>query len=340
MTDLLVIVGARPNFIKAAPIVEAAKKLMSVKVAFTGQHDSTMADTVGMEIDHSGPYVDRISPSRRLGRMVDYVGFMIDMYKPRAVLVVGDVDSTLAGALAAHKAGVMLIHYEAGLRSGDMTMPEERNRIIVDDLSDVLLCTTYFASQNLMVFGDRKSVVGNTMIDTLRRQGVVHRPKGYVLVTAHRPALVDDPGSIEKLSKFLHQVARKGRVIWVTHPRVKVPEIPGVSLMPNLPYAEFIELLSGASCVVTDSGGVSEEANALGIPGVVIRSTTERPEVLVTNGGTFSLCPHLEWVPKMIDAKWGAKRLVSVVPTWADGRAGHRAAERIFGALGGVRCDQ
>jgi UDP-N-acetylglucosamine 2-epimerase (non-hydrolysing) len=266
--------------------------------------------------------------------------------QPQLVVVFGDVNSTLAGALAAVKLGIDVCHVEAGLRSFDWTMPEEHNRRLTDHISTLLLTHSSEADANLAAEGigeDRIELVGNTMVDTLlvnierarmlkewRRLGV--DPGEFVLVTLHRPALVDDPRLLRETMEALGVLSKWKPVVFAAHPRtaarlgegVLVPS--GVRLLPPLPYGSFLSLELAAAAVVTDSGGVQEETTALGVRCFTLRENTER-HVTITSGTNtlLGLNPsRLREIPGLVDAAPPP----ALPPLW-DGRAGWRAARAI-----------
>lgn len=335
---------------KAAPIWRHLKDRMTVRVVDTGQHQRSIITQCGMDVDHRLESLPGNSGAR-LGFMVTHLARDFVEHDPMAVLVVGDVDSTLAGALAANKTDKLLFHYEAGLRSGDRSMPEETNRVLVDEMADLHLCTTHWAKANLgPIFGNRAPViVGNTMIDTLwatpkldeeavRVRFKMERPGPYVVVTAHRPSLVDNERKLEEFVDALKLIDREVPVVWITHPRVRMPRNAyGFNIWDPCDYDEMISLVKHSACVITDSGGLQEETTALGVPCVTFRTTTERPETLIVNGGTSLLhgtdpVRLPQSVKRVMDYKRG---IVPVKPTWMDGKAGERAAEAIWRAMGG-----
>lgn len=344
--DLTIVVGARPNFMKAAPIWRHLKDRMTVRVVDTGQHQRSILSQCGMDVDLRFEPVTG-NPGARLGHLVRRLALDFTEHDPMAVLVVGDVDSTLAGALAANKTGKLLFHYEAGLRSGDRSMPEEINRVLIDEMSDLHLCTTRWAKINVPF--DRAEVVGNTMIDTLwetpkldepavRERFKIERGGQYVVVTAHRPSLVDDERKLEEFVDALKIIDKEVQVVWVTHPRIRMPRNAyGFNIWDPCSYQDMVSLVKHSACVVTDSGGLQEETTALGVPCVTFRNTTERPETLIANGGTSLLHgTDAARLPQSVQRVCNYKRgIVPVKPTWMDGKAGQRAAEAIWRAMGG-----
>ncbi len=267
--------------------------------------------------------------------------------RPAMVVVPGDVNSTLAGALAAVKLGIPVCHLEAGLRSFDWTMPEEHNRRLTDHVSTLLLTHSQDGNDNLEAEGisaDHVALVGNTMIDTLLENVHAARdleawgeygvtPRGYVLATLHRPALVDSPELLAETVAALERVARTLPVVFPVHPRTRA-RIAELGIQPSnrllltdpQPYGRFLSLEAEAAAVVTDSGGVQEETTALGVPCFTLRDNTERP-ITVTHG-TNTL---LGLDPRRIDEiprKLTERRPSAVPPLW-DGLAGERAAAEI-----------
>jgi UDP-N-acetylglucosamine 2-epimerase (non-hydrolysing) len=273
---------------------------------------------------------------------------------PDLVVVAGDVNSTLAGALAAVKLELDLCHVEAGLRSFDRTMPEEHNRRIADHLSTLLLTHCEDANENLAAEGipdEQVAFVGNTMIDTLLDsleaaraleawRGYGLEPGGFLLATLHRPALVDSPELLGRALAALELVARDLPVLFPAHPRTQrnleaagIAPGPGVAITPPLSYLAFLSLESAAAGVITDSGGVQEETTALGVPCFTLRENTERPITVTLGTNTvLGLEPEaIEEVPTLL----AHARSAGVPPLW-DGRAGERAAAAIERVLSGV----
>lgn len=360
---LLVVVGARPNFVKIAPVWHAlATRGVDQRLLHTGQH-----------YDHalSGSFLEQLrlpTPDVFLGikpgthgeqtaaALVGVERVLLDE-RHEAVLVAGDVNSTLAAALAAAKVHVPVIHLEAGLRSGDWTMPEEVNRVLCDRLSDLLLCPSADAVHTLAseaVDRERVVLVGNTMIDTLflladpaRADGVRSRfgveEDDYVLVTLHRPALVDDPRRLLATMEALTQVSARVPVLFPVHPRTRARlEAAGffgserLRLLESLEYGDFIALEAGARLVITDSGGVQEETSALGVRCLTYRTTTERPITVEQGTNTvIGVDPQQLLVLAIEELDRPRDRVMSQIPLW-DGFAGQRAGEAIAGFLAGM----
>jgi UDP-N-acetylglucosamine 2-epimerase (non-hydrolysing) len=347
---VLHIVGARPNYMKVAPVWAALEQLGSVEqqLVHTGQHyDREINDVFFDELPLPKPHhqlnVGSGSHGEQTARaLVELERLFVDL-QPDLVIVPGDVNCTLAAALAAAKLQIAVCHLEAGLRSFDTTMPEEHNRRLTDHLSSLLLTHSEDANMNLVDEGidpTKLAFVGNTMIDTLlanvekarelqawRELGLENR--GYVLVTLHRPALVDDPGLMRRTLRGLEEIAHEFPVVFPVHPRTRerlnelVVRESRIQLVPPLSYTNFLSLQTGAAAVVTDSGGVQEETTVLGIPCFTLRDNTERP-VTVTHGTNvvLGLSPErLKDVPELL-----RKARRGVVPPFWDGLAGRRAA--------------
>jgi UDP-N-acetylglucosamine 2-epimerase (non-hydrolysing) len=351
---LVHVVGARPNFVKMAPVVETLARTRAFEqiIVHTGQHyDARLSDDVLADLgfpapDHflgvgSGPHGEQTAKV-----LAGFERILLDV-DPDAVVVAGDVNSTLACALAAAKLGTQVVHLEAGLRSGDWSMPEEINRVLTDRLSDVLLTHSPEALDNLVAEGiDPRSVhfVGNTMIDSLRRCEKRARARaafrdlglaaqGYVLVTFHRPGNVDRTERLEQIVSALVALAGHCPVVFPVHPRTHARlagsgdldrlETAGVRCIGPLGYLEFMSLQGAAGAIVTDSGGIQEEASALGVRCFTFRPNTERP-VTITHGTNTLLGDD-----PMEIAGVRPTRLPPVpcaIPLW-DGRAAERVAE-------------
>lgn len=319
------IVGARPNFMKMAPILRAfaAEEAAATVLIHTGQHyDANLSDVFFSELGIRKPDlslgVGSGSHAEQTARLLTSLekAFVdaADGGQPfDRVVVVGDVNSTMAATLAAVKLHIPVAHVEAGLRSFDRRMPEEINRIVTDSLCDVLLVSEPDGVANLRKEGhseERIALVGNVMIDTLLRQ--VERAKerplleelglsnnGYCVVTLHRPSNVDQTTTLEPLVEALIDVSQKMPVVFPIHPRTmarldtfgltrQLDEAPGVRVLEPLGYNDFLCLTSQAKVIVTDSGGLQEESTALRIPCLTMRENTERP--ITVSKGTSTLC--------------------------------------------------
>ena len=321
---LMCVVGARPNFMKIAPIMEALGALsgkVEARLIHTGQHydvemDSGFFDQLNIPRPEVNLEVGSASHAQQTAEIMRRFEPVLDSAKASAVLVVGDVNSTIACALVAAKKGVRVIHVEAGLRSYDRGMPEEINRVLTDQLSDLLFTTERDAHGNLAKEGvdpDRMHFVGNVMIDTLMK----HLPNapapekifkalglngdmvsgGYAMLTLHRPSNVDDPAILKRLLDTMVKLGEKMPIVFPVHPRTRAViqkagfqaalDGAGVIQLPPLGYLEMLGLMSKARIVLTDSGGIQEETTALGIPCLTLRENTERP--ITVDSGTNTL---------------------------------------------------
>ena len=306
---VLIVVGARPNFMKAAPICAEMRRRpedFSVKVVHTGQHyDAAMSDAFFADLGLPEPdfHLGVGSASHTLQTAKIMMAFepIVEADRPDWVLVVGDVNSTMACSLVCAKVGVKVAHVEAGLRSGDRTMPEEINRLVTDAVADLLLTPSPDGDENLKregVSAGKIRFVGNVMIDSLfenlerARSSKVREELGlhegdYAVLTMHRPSNVDEEGSLGPLIDALIAISARIPIVFPVHPRTrgKIEEFglaskieeSGLKLIEPLGYLDFMRLYSGARLVMTDSGGLQEETTALGIPCLTVRDNTERP---------------------------------------------------------------
>lgn len=312
MIKILNVVGARPNFMKMAPLIAAIEvrpRQARQVLVHTGQHyDEAMSATFFHDLGMPPPDINleigsgtHAEQTARL--MLAFEPVLLEQ-QPDWVVVVGDINSTLACALVAAKRNIRVAHVEAGLRSNDRRMPEEINRILTDQLADLLLTPSADADENLRREGinpNKIARVGNVMIDTLFRQLERARQSAvldewrlargaYAVLTLHRPANVDDEGTLRGIFSALEQIARELPVIFPAHPRTQarlrafnVALPPNLQMLPPLGYHDFLQLWSNAQLVLTDSGGLQEETTALGIPCLTLRENTERP-ITVTQG--------------------------------------------------------
>lgn len=349
------VTGARPNFPKMAPVERALRE---------GGHEQFLIHT-GQHFDRnlSGIFFEQLGipePDVNLGigsgthatqtaSIMTALEPLLLEQAPRAVLVYGDVNSTLAAAIVAKKVHIPVVHVEAGLRSGDRTMPEELNRLVVDAISDQLFTTAEEASYNLVREGARSDsihFVGNPMIDTLMR----HRDEladtnpasdagidgEYALVTMHRPANVDQPEDAKELAEMLGEVSKEIPILFPIHPRAagRLPlgKFANIHTVDPLGYLDFLAAMKNARLVITDSGGVQEETTVLGVPCLTVRPNTERP-VTITHG-TNKLVTRAAASAEARNILSEGREHFPVPPLW-DGHAGPRIAKLIeyrFGA--------
>ncbi|MHB2025426.1 MAG: non-hydrolyzing UDP-N-acetylglucosamine 2-epimerase [Elusimicrobiota bacterium] len=348
---LLHVVGARPNFMKAAPVHAAlAEHGFRQTLVHTGQHyDAAMSDVFFGQLRLPSPDVNLNvgsgSHSYQTARvMLELEPVLLDK-KPDLVLVYGDVNSTVAAAMVCAKLGISTAHVEAGLRSGDRTMPEEHNRVVTDHLCDVLFTPSGDGNENLSKEGippSRTHLVGNVMIDTLVRllplaenlslPGLAPG-EPFVLATLHRPSNVDDAASLSKILDCLEKIAADVQVIFPVHPRTRA-RMDGkkkwkIRFLEPLGYLEFLALQRRASAVVTDSGGIQEETTYLKVPCLTFRKNTERP--VTVSVGTNELVGDdaellLGRIRSILEGRW---KTGGIPPLW-DGNAARRIASVIL----------
>jgi UDP-N-acetylglucosamine 2-epimerase (non-hydrolysing) len=333
---------------KVAPVYAELERRGRVeqRLVHTGQHyDTLLKDVFFAELPLPKPHVEL--NSQAFEDTVAGLERVFTELKPDVVVVAGDVNSTLAGAVAAAKCGVTLCHIESGLRSDDWRMPEERNRLITDHLSALLLTHSEEANANLADEGigeERIAFVGNTMIDTLlanidaaralqtwRDVGV--EPDGYILVTLHRHRLFEERELLRRAVGALDAVAESLPVIFPAHPRTQqaieqdgLAERTKIKLTPPLPYRQFLSLEADAAAVITDSGGVPEETTVLGVPCFTLRDETERP--VTVRLGTNTVIGQDPEAIRQIPSRLAEPKRGQIPPLW-DGRAGERAAEAV-----------
>ena len=350
------VVGARPNYMKVAPIHRSlARYGIEQRVLHTGQHhDRELNELFFAEGLLPRPDVElgvgSAADGNQTARALAGLERAFVELQPDLAVVAGDVNSTLAGALAATKLAIPVCHVESGLRSFDWSMPEEHNRWVTDHLSTLLLTHSESANENLAAEGvgpARIEFAGNTMIDTLLayvpRARDVHACRGYdlergsyVLVTLHRPALVDDPDRLRAMVAALDQLAKRIPVVFPVHPRTRARlesfdvESPRIVFTPPLGYVDFLSLEVDAAAIITDSGGVQEEATALQVPCFTVRDNTERP-VTVTHGTNVVLGLDPAAIADVPDRLDRPRR--ELPPLW-DGHAGERSASAIARLLG------
>lgn len=356
---------------KMAPLVQALRSLSNTPrplLVHTGQHyDLAMNEKLFRDLQMPAPDVNLEVGSGthavQTAEIMKRFEPVVDGSNPACAIVVGDVNSTLACALVASKKQVPVIHVEAGLRSYDRTMPEEINRVLTDQLADVLYTTERSASNNLQREGiDEKKVVfvGNLMIDSLRshlpravpiakilEQGgltdaAMHAWKRYGVVTLHRPSNVDDPHRLSTLVEGLTRVSKQLPLIWPIHPRTKANiarfgmasalESPRILTLPPQGYLEMLGLMSGATVTLTDSGGIQEETTALGVPCITLRENTERP-ITVTEGTNTVVGSDLTLILSTLEAALDSGGKRGRIPELWDGHAADRIAHHLAGWL-------
>ena len=357
---LLHVVGTRPNFVKMAPVIAALRSADPEGrhvLVHTGQHYDRMMSGVFLE-QLGVPEPDHMlgvgsgTHAAMLAAVLERIGPVLEAEEPDLVIVPGDVNSTLAAALACAHLGVPLAHVEAGLRSFDRTMPEEVNRVLVDQVSDLLFTHSGEAEENLRnegVDAERVRFVGNTMIDSLvaleerfRDLGACGdhdlEPGSYLLVTLHRPALVDGP-LLESAIERLGEVAASVPVLFPVHPRTRaalaalaVELPPGLRLIEPVGYLDFLSLEADARAVLTDSGGIQEETTYLGVPCFTLRDNTERPVTIeLGTNRLLGLDPaRIGEIPALLGE--GREAPGEPPPGW-DGRAAERLAAEVAGFL-------
>ena len=358
MVQIVYVVGARPNMMKVGPIWRELEKYsgeFQQRIVHTGQHyDENMSLRFFEELGLPTPFrslgVERTTGW--FGRTMACLERVLAECEPDLVVVVGDVDSTLLGALTAKKLGFPVAHVEAGLRSFDRAMPEEFNRVLVDRMADLLFAPSRDAVENLHREGiarERIHFVGNVMIDTLVRMlpktsqstiletlGLQDRP--FVLATFHRPSNVDDGEGLKEIARALSDLAEDTSVVFPVHPRTQ-KRIEGsegcfahrnIRRIEPLGYLDFLKLESAAAAVVTDSGGVQEETTYLGVPCVTVRPNTERPVTVYE--GTNTLVPrNRKSIVAAVQSVVGTNGTNRPPPALWDGRAAQRIVHVLLG---------
>jgi UDP-N-acetylglucosamine 2-epimerase (non-hydrolysing) len=360
----IIVAGARPNFMKIAPIMASFAKRRSISQAFevklvhTGQHyDRRMSDDFFSDLDIPNPDINLAVGSGTHAEQTARVMLAFERVclseMPDWVVVVGDVNSTLACSVTARKLGINVAHVEAGLRSRDMSMPEEVNRLCTDAVSNLLFTTDHLAVKNLICEGvssDRIEFVGNTMIDTLmrnlKRAVSLPLPDGlraseYAVVTLHRPSNVDSEDTLGPLFRAVQEIAEQIPVVFPIHPRTRknlhafgyLKTNVNIRLIDPLSYTPFISLVSRARLVLTDSGGIQEETTVLRIPCLTMRNNTERP-ITCTMGTNILVGTDPERIIAAARAVLNDScRESSIPPRW-DGFAGERIVDTLLARVG------
>ena len=352
MNHILHVVGARPNFVKAAPVLRAIRERgMRQTLVHTGQHyDGNMSDVFFTQLDIPEPdfnlEVGSGSHASQTAEIMRRFEPVVLERKPDLTLVYGDVNSTVAAALVCSKLLIPVGHVEAGLRSFDRTMPEEINRIVTDRLSDVLFTPSEDGDANLLREGvpkERIHFVGNVMIDSLIRLLPAARncpkngfPERFALVTLHRPSNVDDFETLRELLNSLAKVSKDLNIVFPVHPRTRqrITEFgidsQNLRLLDPLPYIEFLSLQTRAAVVITDSGGIQEETTYLGVPCLTLRPNTERP-ITVTSGTNILVGDDRGRLIAELGKIMEGKQKKGVTPPLWDGRTGDRIANILHG---------
>jgi UDP-N-acetylglucosamine 2-epimerase (non-hydrolysing) len=360
------VAGARPNFMKIAPLMEAfaVKDAIEPMLVHTGQHyDERMSDLFFRQLGIPEPDVNlgvgSGSHAVQTAEIMKAFEPVLLREKPDAVLVVGDVNSTIACGLVAVKLGVKLVHVEAGLRSFDRTMPEEINRILTDGISDLLFCTEQSGVDNLRregVADEKVFLVGNVMIDTLLKnrekagqstilEELALVPGQYVVLTLHRPANVDDPAVLGRILDALEIVQRDMPIVFPIHPRTRknldgsplgrrVADMKGLRLIDPAGYLDFLKLMSSAKAILTDSGGIQEETTILRIPCITLRPNTERPVTADIGSSRIVGTDTGKIVAAWRDIQSGRWPIPRTPELW-DGKAARRIADILVEKWGG-----
>ena len=361
---ITVVAGTRPNFMKIAPILRAlAARKAPFRLVHTGQHfDAAMSDVffrdLGMPVPDVRLTAGGGSHAEQTASVLVGVEKELMANRPDAIVVVGDVTSTVASAMSAAKLGIPVVHVEAGLRSRDWNMPEEINRVLTDQLSDLLLTPSHDAAPNLRAEGiadERIVFVGNVMIDSLhyakdRPTDALARfdvtPGAFALATLHRPANVDAREPFERTLDALAAIATRVPLLFPVHPRTvaraasfgleaRLRGIPGLRLTEPIGYNDFVTLMQAAKLVATDSGGIQEETTALGVPCLTMREGTERP-ITVTEGTNTVVALDAARIAQEVDAIVQGRPKRGRVPEGWDGRAGERIADAVLRLVAGT----
>lgn len=357
---ILCVVGARPNFMKIAPIMRAMRahgNSLPAKLLHTGQHydhqmNSQYFESLGISSPDINLEVGSASHALQTAEIMRRFEPVLDVERPSAVLVVGDVNSTLACALVAAKKGIAVIHVEAGLRSFDRSMPEEINRVLTDQISDLLFITERSGRDNLLregISAARIHFVGNVMIDslrhnlekstsasaTLKRHGAPFDPVpgGYAVLTLHRASNVDHPATLRALLETVVEVSQRIPLVFPVHPRTRsridqaglgaILKSPSLAELPPLDYLEMLGLMRTAKLVLTDSGGIQEETTALGLPCITLRENTERPITAEEGTNTIVGVDH-DRIMSVVDDVLRTGGKAGRIPDLWDGKAAQR----------------
>ena len=361
---VLSVVGTRPNFMKVAPLIkEFEKNKIKHVLVHTGQHyDFWMSKLFFEELGLPKPdeHLDCVT-LRGVEEQKEFLKKIIkvalERQKPNLVVVVGDVNSTVAGAEAAHELGIKIAHVEAGLRSFDMSMPEEVNRIRTDQISDFLFTTEKSANKNLLKEGiskDKIFFVGNVMIDTLlnhrkkaEKSKILEKlkleKKEYCVLTLHRPSNVDGKKSFENIISILEEIGKKIKIVFPLHPRTeknlesfglyeRINEIKNLIITKPLGYLDFLHLISNGKFVLTDSGGIQEETTVLQVPCITLRENTERP-VTVEQGTNILVSTEKNKIIEAANKIINGINIKNNIPELWDGKAAQRIVDALIKEL-------
>jgi len=351
---IVCISGARPNFMKIAPLLRAMEDRPHIEtiLVHTGQHyDDEMSGNFFRDLGMRPPDVDleggSASHAVQTGTVMIRFDEFLDRTRVDRVVVVGDVNSTIACAVTAVKRGIPVAHVEAGLRSFDRAMPEEVNRVLTDSISDLLFTTEADGEKNLIAEGippGRIHFIGNVMVDSLfhhreeakRIEPPCPLPERFGLVTLHRPSNVDRKEDLEKVASILVEISESLPLLFPIHPRTsrkleefnlknRIDEASSIVVLPPLGYIDFLRLMMDASLILTDSGGIQEESTALGIPCITMRENTERP--ITVEEGTNEVCgTDREKINRVLRDVLEGRGKKGRVPEWWDGKSADRFA--------------
>ena len=356
---LTIVAGTRPNLVKIAPLIRAiqSKNFFDYRLVYTQQHKLKSMSQIFFK-DLKIPRPSKILKSSGKTQLQTFSNIIKEFekdcikYNPNCIIVVGDVNTTLACSIVARKLNIFLAHVEAGLRSNDLEMPEEINRILTDSISDIFFVTEQSGIFNLIKEGHKKNkihYVGNVMIDNLfqQKRNLIHaknndcatnklkkKLKRYAILTLHRPANVDKKNSLNEIFKAINKISKSLPIIFPVHPRTKKSiEKFGIFVSKNiyltkpLPYIEFLNLWKDSEIVMTDSGGLQEETSALGIKCITIRTNTERP--ITIEQGTNSLAgTQSKNIYKIFNQKISSKTKFKKIPLW-DGKSSIRIIKKL-----------